>query len=48
MFVNIVEVYFEFNNSFSFFRNNGLNLRKNLTVLVNTDKGIQFGKVVDI
>ena len=48
MFVNIVEVYFEFNNSFSFFRNNGLNLRKNLTVLVNTDKGIQFGKVVDV
>ena len=48
MYVNIVEVYFEFNNSFSFFRNNGLNLRKNLTVLVNTDKGIQFGKVVDV
>ena len=48
MFVNIVEVYFEFNNSFSFFRNNGLNLRKNLTVLVNTDRGIQFGKVVDV
>ena len=48
MFVNIVEVYFEFNNSFSFFRNNGLNLRKNLTVLVNTDKGFQFGKVVDV
>ena len=46
--MNIVEVYFEFNNSFSFFRNNGLNLRKNLTVLVNTDKGIQFGKVVDV
>ena len=27
---------------------NGLNLKKNLTVIVNTEKGIRFGKIVDI
>ena len=46
--MNIVEVYFENTKSSAFFRNNGLNLKINLTVLVNTDKGIQFGKVIKI
>ena len=46
--MNIVEVYFENTKSSAFFRNKGLNLKINLTVLVNTDKGIQFGKVVKI
>lgn len=46
--MDIVEVYFENIKSSAFFRNNGLNLKINLTVLVNTDKGIQFGKVINI
>ena len=46
--MNIVEVYFENTKSSTFFRNNGLNLKINLTVLVNTDKGIQFGKIINI
>lgn len=46
--MNIVEVYFENTKSSAFFRNNGLNLKIKLTVLVNTDKGIQFGKVIKI
>lgn len=46
--MNIVEVYFENTKSSAFFRNNGLNLKISLTVLVNTDKGIQFGKVINI
>lgn len=46
--MEIVEVYFEYNKSTSFFKNNGLNLKKNLTVIVNSDRGLQFGKVVQI
>lgn len=46
--MNIVEVFFEYNKSSSFFRNNGLRLKNNLTVLVNTARGIQFGKVINI
>ena len=46
--MNIVEVFFEYNKSSSFFRNNGLNLKNNLTVLVNTERGIQFGKIINI
>ena len=46
--MNVVEVFFEYNKSSSFFRNNGLKIKNNLTVLVNTDRGIQFGKVINI
>ena len=46
--MNVVEVYFEYNNSSSFFRSNGLFLKKNLTVIVNTDRGLQFGKVISV
>jgi len=46
--MNIVEVFFEYNKSSSFFRNNGLKIKNNLTVLVNTDRGIQFGKVIKV
>ena len=46
--MNIVEVYFENTKSSFFFRSSGLNLKVNLTVLVNTDKGIQFGKIIKI
>lgn len=48
MYMNIVEVFFEYNKSSAFFRNNGLTLKFNLTVLVNTDRGMQFGKVINI
>ncbi len=46
--MNIVEVFFENTHSSSFFRNKDLNLKKGLTVLVNTERGIQFGKVIQI
>lgn len=46
--MNIVEVYFENTKSSAFFRNNGLNVKLNLTVLANTDRGIQFGKIINI
>lgn len=46
--MNIVEVKFDYNNTTSFFRNNKLSLRNNLTVIVDTDKGLQFGKVIKI
>ena len=45
--MNVVEVFFEHNKSSSFFRNNGLKIKNNLTVLVNTDRGVQFGKVIN-
>ena len=47
--MNIVEVKFDNNNNnTSFFRNNDLNLKNNLTVIVNTERGLQFGQVVKI
>lgn len=46
--MNIVEVQFEYNSSSSFFRNTKFHLKKNLTVIVNTEKGLQFGKVINI
>ncbi len=46
--MNIVEVLFEYNHSSSFFRNVKFNLKKNLTVIVNTEKGLQFGKIINI
>lgn len=46
--MNIVEVSFDFNQANCFFRNSISNVRKNLTVIVNTDRGLQFGKIVRI
>ena len=46
--MNIVEVFFENNNSSSFFRNKDLRVKNNLTVIVNTERGIQFGKIINI
>ena len=46
--MNIVEVFFEYNKSSSFFRNKDLKIKNNLTVLVNTERGLQFGKVIRI
>ena len=46
--MNIVEVVFEYNKSSAFFRNKDLKIKNNLTVLVNTERGVQFGKVIKI
>ena len=39
--MNIVEVKFDYNNTVSFFKNDNLNLKNNLTVIVDSDKGFQ-------
>ena len=46
--MNIVEVFFEYNKSSSFFKNSDLKVKANLTVLVNTDRGVQFGKIINV
>lgn len=46
--MNIVEVKFDYNNTVSFFKYDNLNLKNNLTVIVDSDKGLQYGKVVKI
>ncbi len=46
--MSIVEVKFDYKKSTCFFRNNGLKLKNNLTVIVNTERGLQFGKVIKI
>ena len=46
--MNIVEVEINYNHVNSFFRNDKFNLKKNLTVIVSTEKGLQFGKVVHV
>ena len=48
MLMNVVEVFFEYNKTSAFFRNQKLNLKNNLTVLVNSERGVQFGKVINI
>lgn len=45
--MDIVEVQFEYNHSSSFFRNEKQKLKKNMYVIVNTDKGLQYGKVIN-
>lgn len=45
---NVVEVKFDFNNSCSFFRNNKFDLSEKPMVIVNTDKGLQLGKVIKV
>ncbi len=46
--MNIVEVDLGYNHCSAFFRNDGFNLKKNLTVIVDSDKGIQFGTVLQV
>lgn len=46
--MNIVEVKFDYNNQTGFFRNVDLDLKKNLTVIVDSDRGLQFGRVINI
>lgn len=46
--MNIVEVKFDTSSQTEFFRNEKFNLKNNLTVIVDSDRGLQFGKVVNI
>ena len=46
--MNIIEVKLDYNNCSSFFRNSKFSLKKGLTVIVDTDKGLQFGTIIRI
>jgi len=46
--MEIVEVKFDNNRVSSFFRNNDLSIKNNLTVIVDSDRGYQFGKVINV
>ena len=45
---SMVEVKLDFNGTSFFLNSNNLKLNNNITVVVNTDKGLQFGKVIRI
>ena len=46
--MNIVEVKFDDSNQTGYFKNDKFRLKNNLTVIVDSDRGLQFGKVVNI
>lgn len=46
--MNIVEVFFDYNNSSSFFKNSNSKLKNNFFVLVNSERGLLYGKVIKI
>lgn len=46
--MKIVGVKFNGDGRVYYFNPNNLNLKNNITVVVNTDRGLRFGKVVDI
>ncbi len=46
--MNICGIKFKDFGKIYYFRNEGLNLKKNLTVVVDTEKGEQFAKVVEV
>ena len=46
--MNIVGIRFNDNGKKYLFDSNNLELRENITVIVETDKGLQFGKVVSL
>ena len=46
--MNIVEVKFDGKGETEYFKNEKLNLKKKLTVIVNSGSGLQFGTVVSI
>ena len=46
--MNIVEVKFDDSNDTSYYRNNKFDLKINLTVVVDSDRGYLFGKVINI
>lgn len=45
---NIVEVKLDYSNETLFFRADNIKLNNRLTVVVDTDRGLQFGRVVNI
>ena len=46
--MNICGVIFEVSNKVYYFDAGDLNIKKNMNVVVETEKGLQFGKVTDI
>lgn len=48
MLMNIVEVSLGNVGQTGYFKNNKFNLKRNLTVVVETERGLQFGKVVNV
>ena len=46
--MKIVGVKFGDNGNICYFNSNNLDLKLNLTVIVDTDKGLKFGKIVDL
>ncbi len=46
--MNIVEVKFDNIGQTSFFKNDKFDLKNNLTVIVDSDRGYQFGKVINL
>ena len=46
--MNVVEVKLDFEKQTFFFKSNNYNLKKNLTVVVNSDYGVCFGKIVNV
>ena len=46
--MNIVEVKFDDSKQTEFFKNKKLTLKNNLTIIVDGERGLQFGKVVNI
>lgn len=45
--MKIVEVYFDYNNTYSYCKSENLALKKNVFVVVSTNKGLQVGKIID-
>ena len=46
--MNIVEVKFDYCGQTGYFINKKFDLRKNITVIVDSDRGYQFGRVINI
>lgn len=45
--MKIAEVYFDYNNTYSYCKSENLILKKNMFVVVNTSKGLQIGKIIN-
>ena len=44
--INVVGISFKKNGRIYYFDPNGYKLKKNITVIVKTEQGLKFGKVV--
>ena len=45
---NIVEVKLDYSKDSFYFRADGIKLNNRLTVVVDTDRGLQFGKIINV